>query len=217
MLRIVVMSLLGITLTLLAACNGDTAANKEGDYEATKKMVVDILQTEDGKKALAEIMADEKLKQELVIQSDVVKSTINEALASDKGKEMWTTLFEDPKFVEGYAKSMSEEQQKLMKDLMNDAEYQKQMLELLQNPEITDQMMTLMKSQQFRAHLEETITQTLETPLFQAKIQEILLKAAEQQSQGQQGGGGQSGGGQGGGGGQSGGGGESGGGGGGGQ
>ncbi|WP_010651998.1 spore germination lipoprotein GerD [Oceanobacillus massiliensis] len=194
MIRIVFITLLGISFSLLTACNGEAATGKEADYEATKKMVVDILQTEDGKKALSEVMADEKVKQELVIQSDVVKSSINETLVSDKGKEMWSTLFEDPKFVEGYAKSMSEEQKKLMKDLMNDADYQKQMMDLLQNPEITDQMLTILKSQQFRSHLEDTITQTLETPLFQAKIQEILLKAAEEQGSGQEGGGEQSGG-----------------------
>ncbi|MBR3120406.1 spore germination lipoprotein GerD [Oceanobacillus sp. FSL W7-1309] len=198
MLRKVCLTLLAISFMLLVACNGEGGSPKEGDYEATKKMVVDILQTEDGKKALAEIMSDEKLKQELVIQSDVVKKSINETLVSDKGKEMWSTLFEDPKFVEGYAKSMSEEHKKLMKDLMSDAEYQKQMLELLQNPEVTNQMLSLLKSQQFKAHLEESITQTLETPLFQAKMQEILLKAAEEQAK-QQGEGGsqQQGGGQG--------------------
>ncbi|MGJ9460335.1 spore germination lipoprotein GerD [Oceanobacillus sp. CF4.6] len=190
MKRFVFITLLGISFTLLAACNGENTAGKEGDYETTKKMVVDILQTEDGKKALTEILKDEKVKQELVIQSDVVKSAINETLVSEKGKEMWTTLFEDPKFVEGFAKSMSEEHKKLMKDLMKDAEYQKQMLELMKNPEITDQMLSLLKSQQFKAHLEETITQTLETPLFQAKIQKILLKAAEEQSKKEEGGGG---------------------------
>ncbi|WP_067730349.1 spore germination lipoprotein GerD [Oceanobacillus damuensis] len=205
MIRIVLITLLGISFSLLGACTGEATTGKEGDYETTKKMVVDILQTEDGKKALTEVMADEKLKQELVIQSDVVKASINETLVSEKGKEMWTTLFEDPKFVEGYAKSMSEEQKKLMKELMNDAEYQKQMLELMKNPEITDQMLSLLKSQQFREHLEKTITETLETPLFQAKIQEILLKAAEEQSKGEQGGGGGSGGGESGGGGSGGG------------
>lgn len=169
-----------ILCIILTACGGNNAES-DGNYEKTKKMVVDILQTEDGKKALSEILQDEKLKQELVIQSDVVKSAINEVLISDKGKEMWKNLFQDPSFVEGYTSSMNEEQTKLLKDLMNDAEYQKQMLELLQNPEISTLILSLMKSQQFRAHLEETIQQTLDTPLFKAKIQETLLKAAEEQ------------------------------------
>src|SRR5690625_7843896 len=91
---------------------------------------------------------------------------------------MWASFFEDPTFVENFAESMSDEQKKLIKSLMNDADYQKQMLELLQNPEITQQILSVMKGQQFRQHLEETVEQTLETPLFQSKITETLLKAA---------------------------------------
>ena len=76
-----------ISCIFLVACGGNNASQNEVDYEKTKKMVVDILQTEDGKKALIEIMQDEKLKQELVIQSDVVKDAINEGLLSEKGKK----------------------------------------------------------------------------------------------------------------------------------
>ncbi|WP_042225571.1 spore germination lipoprotein GerD [Oceanobacillus manasiensis] len=188
--RLIFITFLSITAVFITACSGGgSASGEEGDYETTKKMVVDILQTEDGKKALGEIMADEKMKQELVIQSDVVKKSINETLGSEKGAEMWSTLFKDPKFVEGYAKSMEEEQKKLMKSLMNDSDYQKQMLDLLQNPQITDQMLSTLKGQEFRSHLEETIQQTLETPTFQAKMQDILLKAAEKQGSGQEDGG----------------------------
>ncbi len=177
-------------IILLTACGGNQSGQEQTDYEQTKKMVVDILQTEDGKKALMEILKEEQLKQELVIESDVVKSSINEALVSDKGKEMWKTLFEDPSFVKGYTDAIQDEQTKWLKDMMNDAEYQEKMLELLQNPEISAMILSLLKSQQFRSHLEETIQQTLETPLFQAKIQEILLKAAEEQAK-QDGGGGE--------------------------
>jgi spore germination protein D len=188
MQRVFYLSFIGVLLLLMSACGGE-AATKETDYDTTKKMVVDILQTEDGKKALGEILADEKMQQQLVIDSAAVKQSINETLTSDKGTEMWKKLFEDPKFVESYYKSIEEDQKKLMKSLMSDAEYQKQMLDLLQNPEMTEQTLQTLKSQQFRAHLEETIQQTLESPLFQAKIQEILLKAAEEQSKGQEKGG----------------------------
>lgn len=176
-------------LLLLAGCNETDANSKEMDYEKTKKMVVDILQTEEGKKTLIELMQDEKVKHELIIQSDVVKSAINEALISEDGKKMWQRLFEDPTFVKGYTEAIKEQHETLMKDLMKDAEYQKQLLEILQNPEISELILSLMKSQQFRAHLEETITQTFETPLFKAKIQEILLKAAQEEQSKEEGGG----------------------------
>src|SRR5699024_1136023 len=122
------------------------------------------------------------------MESDVVKDSITEALVSEKGTKMWQNLFEDPTFVESFNKSMEEEQKKLFKSLMNDSEFQKQMLELLQNPEISNQTLSLMKSQQFREHLEKTIQQTLETPTFQAKMQELLLKAADKKQESEEGG-----------------------------
>lgn len=195
MMRTVFILFMGLSIILISACTDEIKSGKETDYDTTKKMVVDILQTEDGKKALRELMTDEEMKKQLVIESDTVKDAINNVLISEKGKEMWEKLFKDPTFVEGYAKSMAEEQEKLMKSLMNDADYQKQMLELLQNPEIDKQILDLMKSQQFRSHLEETIQQTIETPLFQAKIKEILLEAAEKQGKQQEQSGGESGGG----------------------
>lgn len=182
---------------IMAGCGANNEASQDTDYDQTKKMVVDILQTDDGKKALQEIITDDNMKQHLVMESDTVKEAITEALVSDKGAQMWQKLFEDPDFVKSFQESMEDEQKKLYKSLMNDSDYQEQMLDLLQNPEISDQTLKLMKSQQYRKHLEETIQQTLETPTFQAKMQEVLLKAAEKQQQssggqGSEGGGGES-------------------------
>lgn len=186
--RFVLIAFFSLIILILGACGGggDTASGKDNEYDTTKKMMVDILQTDEGKKALIETLNDEDMRQQLVIESDVVRKSINDMLTSEKSSEMWTKLFKDPTFVESYAESMEKENIDLMKGLMNDSEYQQQMLELLQNPEMTNQILTLLKSQQFRAHLEETIQQTLDNPLFQAKITEVLLKAAEKQ-QGQQG------------------------------
>lgn len=172
---------ISIFLSILVACGGDNTAGKDMDYEATKKMVVDILKTEEGKKALNELMTEDKMKEKLVIDSDVVKKSINGALASEKGKKAWEKLFEDPKFVKNYAESMEDSLNKLMKDLMKDAAFQKQMIELLQNPEMEAQMLKVMKSQKFGEHMEKSIQETFESPIFQAKLQEILLKAATEQ------------------------------------
>src|SRR5690625_248518 len=164
-------------VTVISGCTNESTKH-DIDYEQTKKMVVDILQTDEGKKALREIMTDEKMKQHLIMESDAIKKAITEMLSSDQGSDMWKKLFEDPEFAKTFSESLAEEQKKLFKALMNDADFQKKMIELLQNPEITQQNLSLMKSQQFREHLEETIQQTLESPLFQAKMQDILLKAA---------------------------------------
>lgn len=168
---------------ILSSCNAGDSQAKELDYEQTKKMVVDILKTDEGKKAVQELMTDEKMKQQLIMDADIVKQSITEVITSEQGIDMWKKLFDDGEFVKKYTEALDGEQKQLFKGLMYDAEFQKQMLELLQNPEIAEQNLSLLKSQQFRAHLEETITETLESPLYKAKIEEILLKAAEKKKQ----------------------------------
>lgn len=180
--RLILILLISVLVITISACSGESTSNKDGEYETTKEMVVDILQTEEGKKVLQEFMTDEEMKKQLVIESDIVKDSINNLLSSEKGTEMWAKLFKDPMFIKDFSKSMAEEQKKLVKDLMHDPTFQKQLLSLLQNPEVDEQMLKVMKSQEFRSHLEETIQQTLETPLFQAKMTEVLLQAAEKKS-----------------------------------
>ena len=42
----------------------------------------------------------------------------------------------------------------------------------------------LLKSNEYRDHVKQVVTETLESPLYQTKLQELLLKAAEEQSKG---------------------------------
>lgn len=177
-MRKAIFPITAICLLLLTGCL-DQPSEKQTDYEQTKKMVVDILQTEEGKKALAEIMQDDKMKELIIFESDEIKDTITEGLASDKAKDVWHQLFDDPAFVKKFIETMGDEQKKLYKDLMTDATFQKQMLELLQNKEMMELLITVMRSQEYREHLEETIIETLESPLFEAKLQEFILDEAK--------------------------------------
>src|SRR5699024_2275538 len=176
---IVIISLIFIGLT---ACKDQQSA-KELDYEQTKKMVVDILQTEDGKKVIQELITSDEMKENLVISSDIVKQSIHDALLSNRGVTMWKRLFEDPSFAKGFSESMNDSQKELQKQLMSDPEYQEQMMDIFQNPEIMNQLLQLLKSQQFRSHLQSLISESLISTLVQAEIAEILLKTKEENQQ----------------------------------
>ncbi|MFD2925193.1 spore germination lipoprotein GerD [Halobacillus naozhouensis] len=178
-----------LLVVFLAACGGTSGASGEADYETTKKMMVDILKTDDGKKAMTEVLTDEQMQQAMALDSEVVKQAVIETLLSEKGKKFWGKLFTDPKFVQEFSKVIEEEQKTLMKGLMKDPEYQKSLIELYQNPEMMEQMLEVMKGQKFRAHLEKTIQETLNSPVFQAKMTETLLQAAEKMKTGEQSGG----------------------------
>lgn len=166
----------------VAGCAQTEAGGKQLDYEETKKMVVDILKTDDGKKALQEVMSDDGMKEKLVMDQAMVTSTIEKTLTSEKGTDFWKKSFEDPKFAEAIAKSMKTQNEQLLKDLMKDPEYKGMMIEVLKDPELTKEVTTLMKSKEYREHLQKVMTETFESPLYKAKIEDILLKAATEKA-----------------------------------
>lgn len=181
-----ILPLLFLTL-LLTGCGGSAAdaGNAQMDYEATKKMVVDILKTDDGKKALRQMLQDEKVKQQLVMDQKVVAQTIEQTLLSEKGEKFWKEAFKDPAFASSIAKGMKKEQEELMKSLMKDPQYQDMMLDIMKDPEYEKNVTTLLKSKEYRKHLQTVMTETFESPLYQAKIQDILLKAASEEAKGE--------------------------------
>lgn len=168
-----------LCLVLLIACTNTPEQAKDREYETTKQMIVDILQTEEGKKALSEILNDEAMKQRLVIESDIVKNAISDQLLSDEGQAVWTNYFNDPKFSASFAAAMEPEHIALFKKMMHDAEFQQQMIELMQDPELMNHLIVQLQSQAFRAHLEKIIEQALETPAFQEKINEMVSRITE--------------------------------------
>ncbi|MGJ7923022.1 spore germination lipoprotein GerD [Neobacillus sp. LXY-4] len=165
-------------LYIISGCSEADLQGAQMDYEETKKMVVDILKTDDGKKAIQEVMSDEKLKQQLVMDQVVVKDTIEQTLTSDKGMEFWKKAYSDPKFAEGVAKSMQKENATLMKNLMNDPDYRSKMVELMKDPELQKEVQDTLKSTEYRAYMEKVVSETFENPLFKAKIEDLLMKAA---------------------------------------
>ena len=78
-------------------------------------MVVDILKTDDGKKAIQDVMSDDKMKEKLVMDQKVVSDTIQQTLTSDKATEFWKKTFSDPKFAQSVAKNMRSENEKFLR------------------------------------------------------------------------------------------------------
>jgi spore germination protein D len=172
--------LLPIMVFLTSCSSNDASSGGQIDYEETKKMVVDILKTDDGKKAIQDVMSSDSMKEKLVMDQKVVSDTIQQTLTSDKAKQYWKETFSDPKFAQSVSKNLKSENKKLLKELMNDPEYRGMMIEVFKEPEIQKELADALKSKEYREHLQKVITETVDSPLFKAKIQELLLKAAEE-------------------------------------
>lgn len=161
---------------LLAGCSQEA---KNVSYEETKKMMVDALQTEEGKKAIRQLMQDPQFKEMLILDDASVKTSIEETLLSEKANEYWKEQFNDPKFQEAFAKSMKEQHMKLMKDLLKDAEYQQAMTDFFAQAEMQKQLETVLKSAPLRKQTEEVVKETIENPLMQSKWAELIRKSGE--------------------------------------
>ncbi|HET7629026.1 MAG TPA: spore germination lipoprotein GerD [Bacillales bacterium] len=191
-----------------SGCSG-AATNAQGgnqmDYQETKRMMVDLLKTDEGKQAIRDVLSDPGMRAQLLMDREFVKKTIEDTFTSDEGKKYLKKLLKDPKFSKQLATTMMKQNKQMLMDLMQDPKYQDMMMTILQSPEMDQQFLQLMKSQKYRKQMQKEIAQSFQSPLFQARIASILRQVVNEevnkgttgqqaQSQQQQSGGGGSGG-----------------------
>jgi len=169
-----------LLISLFIICTGcnQEGTNEKVDYEETKKMVVDILKTDDGKKALQEVLKDESMKNEIIMNNDTVTKAIEGTLVSDKGKEFWKKAFEDNEFTKAYAKALRSEHKKVLKELAKDPAYRTLLTDTMKEPDIQKEITNILKENEMRKIYKELIVETSESPLVKAKVEEAIQKAA---------------------------------------
>jgi spore germination protein D len=171
-----------IMLAALTGCaQNEAQGSTQIDYDTTKKMIVDLLKTDEGKKAIKEILSDKEIQQEMLVNQEVIKQTIEQQLLSEKGQKFWEKQFKDPKFSAAFAKSMRKEHEKLMKDLIKDPQYQAEVMKIMQNPEMGEKLLALVDTQPVRKEMKKVMLETFESPIVQAQIQEMLKKVAHEE------------------------------------
>lgn len=148
-------------------------------FDETKKLMTDALQTEDGKKAMRQILAESDFRELLVLEQPEVKKSIEETMLSKEGDAFWKKAFEDPKFSETIAKSMKEQQQEVMKQLMSDASFQKELEDFFGQPDMQKQLESIIKSSTMKEQYEKVIEDTINSPLLQTKWEKLIQEAGK--------------------------------------
>lgn len=181
---------------LLVSCGPDTSQSSgtnQGNYKDTKTMVMDILKSEEGKKAIKEaskgggnsgsgsgggamsMISESQLAQLKIAAKDVLTSTDNSKLLQE--------IMKDPQFAGEFAKAIKNDNKQLQKDLMKDPEYQKQMLEIMKNSDYEKMVLEVMKSVPYRQQVMNLIQESMQSPLFKTQLISLMKKAVEQQEQ----------------------------------
>lgn len=183
-------------LVLAILLSGCSMQQQGPNYDEMKKMMTDALQTEEGKKAVRKMLSDPEFRELMVLEQPEVKKSIEDTLLSKKGEEFWKHAFEDPKFTESIAKSMKDQQKDIMSKLINDSSFQKEMVDFFGQADMQKHLETILQSANMKKQMEKSIEETINSPLLQAKWQELILKAGEvAPTEKKGGGGGQTGGG----------------------
>jgi len=180
--------LLLLSLGLLASCSSPAA---QPSYEENKKMFIDALQTEDGKKAIRTLLADPQFKELLVLDSEQVKTSVEETMLSKEAEDFWKEVYSDPKFSETMAKSMVKQQEELMKALMKDPAYLKDLESFFSSAEMKKELAKVLESSDMRKEMQKVVEETIQSPLLQTKWQKLVEEAGGQSEKGGTGGGGE--------------------------
>ncbi|MEK3979677.1 spore germination lipoprotein GerD [Psychrobacillus sp. FSL K6-2836] len=167
-------ALLLMCLGLLASCSSPAA---QPSYEENKKMFIDALQTEDGKKAIRTLLSDPQFKELLVLDSEQVKTSVEQTMLSKEAEDFWKEVYSDPKFSETMAKSMVKQQEELMKALMKDPTYLKDLETFFGSAEMKKELAKVLESSDMRKEMQKVVEETIQSPLLQAKWQKLVEEA----------------------------------------
>ena len=169
---------------LISGCGADVqSGGGMQSYKDTKDIVLDILKTDEAKKAIQEAAVGGSSgtgMQLLSAQQNVeLQTAVKDVLTDPNYNKQLKEMMMHPKFAGEFAKVIAKENKQLHKDLMKDPEYQKQMLDLMKNPEFEKLVMEVMKTTPYRAQTMTIMQDVFQSPLVKAQLLELLKKVVD--------------------------------------
>jgi spore germination protein D len=181
-----------LLVLVLSSCGSDSKssqASQNGGYKDTKTMVLDILKTEDGQKAIiaaqTKAMASNEGQVKLLSTGDSqhIQLAVKDVLTDTTNNKFLQNVITDPKFAGQFAKAIQKDMKQLQKDLMKDPEYQQTMISTLNNPDFEKMLLDTMKSPQYRQQTKTVMQESMQSPLFRLELMNIMKKVLEEESQ----------------------------------
>lgn len=168
-------------LVLLSGCAG--SSSEQPSYQENKKMVLDMLKTDDGKKTIKELLEDKDMQAAIVFDTPVIKKTILDTFHSDQGKKLWTDLVADPVFAKKLAQTMMHENESLLKKMMKQPDYQGMMMDVLRAPKMEQDYLNLLRTKPFREQLKTEIQEAIASPAFDKVVTDAIQTLMKKQSE----------------------------------
>ncbi|KZE71944.1 spore gernimation protein [Paenibacillus polymyxa] len=191
---------LGVTLS---GCGSDQgSAPPQNSYKEMKTMVVDILKSDDGKKAVEEALTGEKgeksgqsgeqggsggsvgMKMLMTTQSaEQMKTAVKDTLVSPEYKKEIEKIMTDPRFAGEFAKAINSQSKQLHMQLIKDPSYQKSIEAMLKSPELTKMFMDLTKTPEYRKQSMTVMHDAMQNPIFRLEVMNLLKTVVQEELQ----------------------------------
>lgn len=187
-----------ILTILVSSCGSDSSSKAQGtDYNQTKTIVMDILKSDDGKKAVlnasqstgggggAQTLGQGQSQIKLLSSGDSLQlqMAVKDVLTAQENSKFLQDMMKDPKFAGDFAKAIQPQMKQMNKDLLKDPQYQTLMIDVMKNPDHEKMILDVMKTAPYRQQMMTVIQESMQSPLFRADLLELLKSAIAQQSQ----------------------------------
>lgn len=185
-IRIRWIMIIGVSL-LLTGCGSDMSSGSMNSYKDTKDIVLDILKTDEAKKAIHEAAmggggGSGGMQMLSVEQQAELQKTVKDVLTDPNYNKQLKEMMLHPKFASEFAKVIAKEDKQLHKDLMKDPEYQTMLIDTMKNPEAEKLLLDVMKGAAYRKQAMMIFQETLQNPLFKAELMDMMKKVIEEET-----------------------------------
>lgn len=182
------------TTGLLAACGSDQGySSQQLGYKEMKSMVVDILKSDEGKKAVEEALkgsgssggegGSTSMKMLSAQSGEQIRTAVKDTLVSEEYKKEIEKIMTDPKFAGEFAKAINAESKQLHQQLIKDPTYQKSVQDILKSPEVMKSFLDLTKTSDYRKQSMTIMQEAMQNPLFRMEVLELLKSVVKDELQ----------------------------------
>lgn len=178
---------------LLTACGSDQGySSQQLGYKEIKSMVVDILKTDEGKKAVEEALSSSSgggsggsmsMKMITAQSGEQIRTAVKDTLVSEEYKKELEKIMTDPQFAGDFAKAISSESKKLHMQLIKDPTYQKSMQDIMKSPEVMKSFLDLTKTPDYRKQSMTVMQEAMQNPMFRMEVLQLLKTVVKDELQ----------------------------------
>ncbi|MDR0271297.1 spore germination lipoprotein GerD [Paenibacillus sp.] len=182
--------------TVLSGCGSEQSyATPQGDYKDMKTMVVDILKSDEGKKAVEDVMKQSGkgssggggqgmgMQMMTTQATEQIRTAVKDTVTSPEYKKEFEKIMTDPQFAGDFAKAISSQNKQLHMQLIKDPTYQKAVSDIMKSPEVMKMFLDLTKTPEYRKQSMTVMQEAMQNPLFKMEVMSLLKDVVTQELQ----------------------------------